>query len=147
MILQTDKRLAEERPPIKPYGCAFMSMAYNANKYHGYELGIPQIVAAYDDCVEERIMSSDCFIHSWHGLAEYFRFELMKQAPVHRPGDYVCENDEFEILLWRLNRGQGKEWRHFVAGNGKGITTYDPWGVSLTATTGILDSKRIFKLG
>ena len=146
MILQTDKRLEQERPSIRTFGCAFMSMAYFANKYLGYELGVNELVAAYDDCVEVRIMNSDCFIQSWHGLAEYFGFEIMKQAPVHRPRDYKCDNDEFEILLWRLSRGQDKEWRHFVAGSGKGVTTYDPWGVSLTATTGVLNSKRILKL-
>ena len=146
MILQTDKRLQKERPAKRPYGCAFMSMAYLANKYLDYEFSIDIIIASYDDCVESRVMSEDCFINSWHGLAEFFGFEIIKQVPVHKDRKYECGSDEMEILLWRLPRGDGRLWKHFVAGNGKGITTYDPWGVSLTATTGSLDSKRVLKL-
>ena len=146
MILQTDKRIAEERPTIKPYGCAFMSMAFLANKYLSYELGVTEIIADYDDLVKTQVMSSDCFIYDWYGLGEFFGFELMRDAVVHRDRKYQCNHDEMEIILWRLSRGQGKEWRHFVAGNGKGVTTYDPWGISLTATTGVIDSKRVFRL-
>ena len=54
---------------------------------------------------------------------------------------YVCEPDEFEHLCWV--RGGTK---HFTAGNGRGIVTYDPMGRSKTVAEGRLESKRIMRM-
>jgi hypothetical protein len=66
----------------------------------------------------------------------------------HMPADYVCKSGEFEILKYHH---RANNWDHFVAGNGNGIVTYDPWGAvepydhSITVSEGVLESKRIFK--
>lgn len=59
----------------------------------------------------------------------------------HTDPSYQCGPAEFEHLCWK----NGK-MKHFTAGNGAGIVTYDPMGRSRTVATGFLESKRIFKV-
>ncbi len=108
MILQTDDRLKEERPPIGPYGCAFMSMCFLANKHLGYKMGIVEIVEIYDDLVERRVMSSDCFINDWQSMAKFFGFAPAVGKTVHQSALYICEDKEIEILLFRCRGERGK---------------------------------------
>jgi len=63
------------------------------------------------------------------------------------PADYICQPGEFEINRWKAKTG------HFVCGDGRGNTTYDPWGsydgispFSYSVTHGELVDKRIFRL-
>jgi hypothetical protein len=59
----------------------------------------------------------------------------------HLPPTQDCQPHEIEILMFQ--RGN---WKHFVAGDGKGHVAYDPYGISRAVTEGRLVSKRIFKI-
>jgi len=85
-------------------------------------------------------MTKQCYVQDPTGLAKWVGWNAMYTGK-HEDPDYVCKEGEAEILLFT----HGK-YSHFVVGNGSGVVTYDPWGVSICATEGELKSKRIFKL-
>jgi hypothetical protein len=57
------------------------------------------------------------------------------------PTSYVCGADEIEHLCWKNGN-----MKHFTAGNGRGVLTYDPMGRAKTVREGVLDSKRIMRI-
>ena len=52
-----------------------------------------------------------------------------------------CEKNEREILQWYNPR---TKFKHFTAGNGSGVCTYDSLGESVTVREGFVISKRVF---
>lgn len=76
----------------------------------------------------------------------FFLLGLRVQYRGKLPPSYRCKPDELEALLWRRPEN-GRFIYHFTAGNGRSLTTYDPWApFSLTASIGELRSKRVFKV-
>jgi len=143
VILQTDRRLSQ---PINRYGCYYMAVMFLSNKHAGSEITIDSLLTTYDDLVANGSMSERCFITRPNDIfaAAGLRVEFKER---HDPPGYELASDEIEVLLYTYPRGSGGGiWKHFVAGTGNGEVAYDPWGVSVTATKGRLNSKRVFRM-
>lgn len=89
-------------------------------------------------------MGDDCFIlnpamilHRLTGKGVEFRKE---------GADYICGPGEYEVNRWEWQKAPMVTVGHFVRGDGKGATTFDPYGNSQTCANGKLVSKRIFKV-
>lgn len=139
MILQRDGRLRES---IREYGCYYMSLLYFANKYSNAQLCVQKINGVlYYDNIREGNMNSSCFVSNPSGILQSAGLDA-EYTGVHEAPIYVCGPREFEILYFKHPKSGG----HFTAGDGNGNVSYDPWGVSISATEGELISKRIFRL-
>ena len=137
MILQRDLRL---RQPIRDHGCYFMSLLFLANKYANTQMSIQKINnAIYYGAIQQGYMTAQCYIEKPGEFLKWMGWSA-KYMGKHETPDYVCGPGEAEILYFYHPEAGG----HFTVGNGAGIVTYDPWGVSRSATAGILKSKRIF---
>lgn len=123
-----------------------MCLSFLANKLSNCRLTVERINSnMYYKAVQEGWMTTGCFINSPDAIVN----ELMKPLPirvqytgVHEPPGYVCGPREYEVLRWE----RGKDWGHFVVGDGSGHVAYDPMGLSETVAQGRLVSKRIFRL-
>lgn len=140
MILQRDTRLPEN---IRTDGCYFMSLLWWANKLANVPLDTSRIQdVIYPHCLSHKWLNRELYIFDPDAILAYLgvdaRYHGQHDAPTR-----VCGDNEFEILLFHYSP---KDWYHFTAGDGLGNVTYDPWGVSITATRGSLKSKRIFTL-
>ena len=146
MILQRDPRLL---PEIREQGCYFMSILFFINKFTNTQWTGNKINQFYRTMVHIGAIMADADFTTVSDddstIIDPDKIFLMKGCNVrynnrHDPPDYVCNDNEFEILKLVY---QGKA--HFVCGDGKGNVTYDPWGESETAKKGYLHSKRIFR--
>jgi len=140
MILQRDRRLNSN---IQKYGCYFMSILWHINRLRNIALDDSVIESFYEEAVRLGYMGETCWIRDPDGIFALGGLQT-KYTQEHAPSTRVCADDEIEILKWVHPDGSPRS--HFVAGDGLGNTTYDPWGVSRAATEGRLESKRIFKL-
>ncbi len=141
MILQRDKRAIKE---IQEYGCYYMSLLYFANKYTNCQLGFPFINELYDISKKLDYISEANLVKFPDRILR--KLGLLTVYLGHLPASYVCKPDEFEILHFKWIDKKGVEHHHFVAGDGKGHVTYDPWGFSATVANGELHNKRIFRV-
>ena len=133
MILQTNPRFPEV---IRKYGCGLMAIIWHANRLGACSIsGTADILDIYNDAVAHGAMDANCFIRNWDAVFAAAGLGT-RYTGRHEPPDRNCGENEIEIL-----RFPG----HFVAGNGNGIVTYDPWGVS-QAVSNPLKSKRIFRV-
>lgn len=141
MIFQTTNGI---RPEVAECGCYYMSILWHAARLdpEAHFLTVHDINhTIYDKLTGEGWMGQDCDISDPEAIFRWLGFDVRYKG--HLPADRVCADGEIEILKFELpSRG----WTHFVAGNGIGFTTYDPWGVSETAARGRLHSKRIFEV-
>lgn len=137
MILQRDGRL---RPAIQESGCYYMSLLWYINKFTNASLSAETINDGMFTLFMKRgWLTEDAFVNSPQQILNWGGVDCV-YTDQHEPPDRVCADNEFEILYWKHPQSGG----HFTAGNGFGICTYDPWGVSKSATEGTLVSKRIF---
>ena len=136
MILQRDERLKKQ---IQDEGCYFMSILFLVNKYTNIKLSTEFINQIFDVLVSVKAMSPDCYILDPEDIFNYLGMDV-EYTDQHEAPTRLCEDDEIEILYFF-----GPAGGHFVAGDGRGNVTYDPWGVSRAVTDGRLVSKRIFR--
>lgn len=137
MILQRDIRLRAE---INEWGCYLMSILFLCNKYTNRELSTELINELYHVFHKHGWMDENCRILNPTAIFGYLGLDVRYTNRHERP-ERVCSSEEIEILYFKHGEAGG----HFVCGNGRGIVTYDPWGVSRSATDGELVSKRIFR--
>jgi len=137
MILQKDPRLRKE---IQEWGCYLMSIFWFVNKFTNLPVSPDIINGIYDKLLLAGYINEECEILNPQAIFEFLKMPVIYHDR-HDPPDYKCQRNEFEILEWRYDG-----IRHFVAGNGQGVVTYDPMGCSRTVRYGKLHSKRIFKL-
>jgi hypothetical protein len=148
MIYQTDD---EFEPDIKKYGCYFMSLLWQLNRF----IGIPQL----DHKIIEVIYNSDkhcdannngvtdmnaeCFIADPQGLVDFIaKGKILFIGK--KESNYTCKPKEFAIQCWY---NPSTKFTHFVAEGDNGKVGYDPIkGGSRTVREGTLESKRVFKL-
>lgn len=95
------------------------------------------------------VIGERAYVLSWVDL--FLHFGLSVVTARHDKPDYLVEANELEILYFHHKR---HDWWHFVAGDGFGNVTYDPWGsagpgyrFSRSVEEGELHSKRILLLG
>lgn len=135
MILQRDPNLRKE---IQKYGCYFMALLWYGNKLACTALDPITIdEEIYTHCIKREWMNKNCYIFNPSAILEYAGVKNIYLG--HKPADYECRENEFEISKWST-----ESTSHFVASD-NGVVTYDPWGVSKTVKYGILKSKRIFR--
>ena len=150
MILQRDPWISANYPQIKDGGCYLFSLLWFAVQLGHVSIDAPTICEEiFPKATKRGYIGKDDYplwmIHP-DGIMSMLGMDVEYRG--HKPSDYICKSGEFEILKFhhRLNN-----WDHFVAGNGNGVVTYDPWGAvdpydySLTVSEGVLHSKRIFK--
>lgn len=137
MILQRDRRLNEE---INRFGCYFMCLLFIANKLKNYAFSAGKIEELYDYFVMEGWMDEDCYVTDPVAILNFLGVKV-RSASFTENMDIEAP---WEVLYWERVDGHGKVIPHFTVGNGRCVTTYDPWGVSRTATEGTLKSRRIF---
>ena len=141
MILQRDPRLNDR---INKYGCYLMFIFYEVNKYTNYMFS-PQIINdLYKVFVSHGYMDKDCYITDPNTIFAFLDLPV-KYTDRHESIFRRCEEDEFEALMFRLDRPNKDPWIHFTAGSGRGTVTYDPYGCSKAVAEGRLMSKRIFR--
>lgn len=137
MILQRDPRM---RWQIREYGCYLMSLIWWANKLHNLPVTAGLINEDLYTLFQRRgWMDEECYVKDPVAILNHLGVdvgEVRKEAP-----SYTATKDEIEVLFFKHDE---RGWSHFTAGDGEGHVTYDPWGVSTTATEGELVSKRIF---
>ena len=134
MILQTNSKLL---PAIQQYGCGYMVCAWYAIICRGWEIDdVRELNDKYKTAVSIGAMTDNCFVQDWTLLMRIVGLDA-EYTGRHEPKDRICQTGEIEIL-----RFPG----HFVAGNGRGEVTYDPWGRSYAVQTGQVKSKRIFRI-
>ena len=133
MILQTNPALPEV---IRKYGCGLMAIIWHSARLGGMTVsGVSDVLDVYNEAVSHGAMDANCFIRNWDAVFSAAGLGT-RYTGRHEPSDRNCAANEIEIL-----RFPG----HFVAGNGNGIVTYDPWGVS-RAVSQPMKSKRIFRI-
>lgn len=141
MIFQTTSGIRHE---VREFGCYYMSILWHAARMdpEGVFLTVHDINhVVYAKFLQEGWMNKDCYVMYPEKMFGYLGRKVVYKGKF--PNDRVCADGEIEILKWELpSRG----WVHFVAGDGFGNVTYDPWGISETATRGRLHSKRIFEV-
>ncbi len=141
MILQRDPRLNDR---INKYGCYLMFIFYEVNKYTNYMFSPAIINDLYKIFVSHGFIDHDCFIFDPDAIFDFLcmpvQYTQKHETPFRR-----CREDEFEALMFRLDRPGRNPWIHFTAGSGKGTVTYDPYGCSRAVAEGRLVSKRIFR--
>ena len=129
------------RPEIREYGCYFMSLIEAAAKRQPHNLfTVGAINELYERAVLADAMRVDCYILDPAAILNLAGLSADYKGKF--PHNRVCGDDEFEILHWRY---APENWHHFTGGDGFGFVSYDPWGISITATRGQLVSKRLFK--
>lgn len=134
MILQKDERALLE---ITKFGDYYMTLLWFANKYTNLPLGFPFINDFYERCQEKGFIK-DNLIQDPSIILRVLHFNVLYLG--HLSTDYICKRDEFEILHYKKDQNH-----HFVAGNGRGIVTYDPNGFSEITQFGELYNKKVFK--
>lgn len=145
MILQRDVRIIEKNKQIKKYGCYFFALLWYGNKLENYPLGVDEILSLYHIFIDHKFMREDCFIDDPVGILKSLNVAV--QWFGWKDKDYQCSRGEYEILVFtRRSEITGALVKHFVAGNGNGIVTYDSWGESVTVQQGRLASKRILRV-
>jgi len=141
MILQRDPRLNDR---INKFGCYLMFIFYNVNKYTNYMFDPPIINDLYEVFIGHGYVDHDCYIIDPEAIFSFLDMPV-KYTDKHESIFRRCREDEFEALMFRLDRPRHKPWIHFTAGSGNGTVTYDPWGCSRAVAEGRLVSKRIFR--
>ena len=141
MILQRCPGLDEH---IKKYGCYLMSIFFLVNKYTNYCFDCATINELYLVLKSYGYIDKDCFVIDPDAIFNYLDMPV-KYTQKHESCFKRCNDNEIEILLFQLIRPGRKTWKHFVAGNGRSVPTYDPWGCSKAVAEGSMVSKRIFK--
>ena len=133
MILQTNPALPEA---IRKYGCGLMAVIWHAARLGACTIsGIADVLNIYTAAIECGAMDANCYIYEWDAVFMCAGLST-KYTGRHELPSVHCRAEQIEILRYPA---------HFVAGNGSGATTYDPWGKSHAATLP-LKSKRIFTL-
>jgi hypothetical protein len=95
----------------------------------------------FDVFVANGWMNANCYILNPERILRYFGVEA-SYTGVHEKPDRPCASGEIEVLYFKHPTAGG----HFVAGDGEGHVAFDPWGVSRSATEGVLESKRVFRI-
>ena len=143
MTLQKDKFL---KPAIQKYGCYYMCILFMVNKYinRGFDR---KDINDLCEFIPSGWMGEDCYIKS---PVDIFRYLGLNVDDFRREGaDYACKPGEFEILCFErtyMKEGRPVTYTHFTCGNGTGVVTYDPSGVSNAVRYGTLRDKRVFEL-
>ena len=136
MILQRDKRL---RGNIYEYGCYFMSLLWYANKLHNVPLSAQLINDdLYVRYQKHGAMDEECYVKDPVHILRDLGVDVSSVRKV--PPDHEVPPGGFVIAKYVLPE---MGWAHFVAWQDN-VVTYDPWGVSRTATEGELESLRLF---
>jgi len=124
------------RKQIADFGCYFMSIVYAVSKRRTQiVLTIPYISdTLYTEVVARGYMTEDCYVLRPEMIMEHLSLPVEYLGKF--PPEYQCKHGEFAIdHYWYAPN----DWHHFVTEG------YDPWGISTTATKGIMTSRRIFR--
>jgi len=133
MILQTNKNLPKI---IQKYGCGLMCVIWHSARLGACEIsGVADIIKIYNRAIELGAMRANCYIEDWEGVFQAAGLDVAYTGR-HETYSRTCADNEIEIL-----RFPG----HFIAGNGKGIRTYDSLGMS-AAGLKPMKTKRIFRV-
>lgn len=143
MILQSDRRLSDD-PRWKKYGCNLCTCFWFANKYRGFQVSPAIMMNAAEVFIANSWMRNDFLIKNYNRIYNWLDLSV-EYADVHSPPGYQCNQDEFEHLYFE-RKWKGETIGHFVAGDGHGVVTYDPYGISNTVQYGKLMSKRIMRI-
>jgi hypothetical protein len=145
-LYQTDPEFAVI-PRMRPSGCYFMSivraLACHYNLPYTHERVQRLFLGEIGDGDVD--VSNEMFVGDPQDLID----DLVGSDRVlfcgERPAAYVCKDNEIEACCWHL---APHTYKHFVQGNGKGITIYDPWGPagSDSVSDGVLLSKRVARM-
>lgn len=141
MIFQTTPGIRKE---WHDYGCYVHSILYETVRRNTNIVVTPERIndEFYPELVKSDLMTSNCYVNYPSEIFNYFGLQVAYEGKFGP--ERVCKPDEeTEILLFHY---EPRDWYHFVNGNGYGFTTFDPWGISTTATHGRLVGKRIFRL-
>jgi hypothetical protein len=123
---------------IREYGCYLMCLLWLGNKLNNVPLSASLISEdLYVKYQKHGWMDEECFIKQPVKILNDLGVDVTTVRKV--PADHEPLG-RLEILYFRHAELGG----HFVAGDGHGNVTYDPWGVSRAATEGTLESKRVF---
>ena len=120
-----------------------MCLLWYANRIVRFEFDTDMIDTLYHLFVKNEWMEADCYIKAPDAILGYFGIDATVKRESAR---YFCGPKEFEILKFMVGTVHGGTWNHFVAGDGAGHTTYDPYGMSRAVREGMLMNKRIFRL-
>jgi len=130
------------------YGCYEMVLDQIASSLAKISMTPEKLNKLHREYVNKGIVEEDFYIHN--PVLALRHNGLNAVGVTKEKASYVCGRNEYEVLLWKRpaeskhDRETYGDWvYHFTRGNGDGITTYDPWGVSKAATTGELRSKRV----
>ena len=146
MLLQTDPRFAYRyngQIRYHKWGCYMMVLFWFVVLKKKYPLDTILIEELTQVFELGGYIKSDLYVNNPDKILQHFGINVVtrKENPY-----YTCTENEFETLVFKAyNPVKGKYWYHRVAGNGKGIVTYDPIGYSRAVKYGKLISKRIHK--
>jgi hypothetical protein len=147
MILQTDPMLHFN---IRHYGCYYMCILFMVNKYTGRGFDRGDINDLYQTIRQTEWMEHaypECYIDDPPKI--FTHLGLPMQGVEKKDNMYICKRGQIEILRYQRTYASAKTgeivtYGHFVCGNGRGVVTYDPAGMSNAVMFGTLESKRIF---
>jgi len=146
MILQTDigfYSVSDNQIRYHKWGCYMMVIFWFIVMKTKYSLDTHRIERFTKVFETEDLIKSDLYVNNPDKVYRHFGVNVVtrKENPY-----YTCAEGEFETLVFKAyNNLKGKYWYHRVAGSGKGIVTYDPYGYSKAVKYGKLISKRIHK--
>lgn len=120
-------------------GCYFLSIVRAGERIIGKPV---DIITLYVDANNAGILGTDCYVYDPPLLLEMITGT--KWTVEKKPRDYKASPGEIVIL--RFERQTTMETvAHFVLAGEDGSVEYDPYGNSLTVSSGLLASKRILR--
>lgn len=142
MIYQTDKRLPAA---MQKYGCAFTSLAWYREKFHGKPWTAEELADAWTGAIKAGLISGDtngdgdmddpgeATILDWQGVANFLGLRLQYLGKFH-PGAKEAVG-AFTVAAWF---NPSTKFTHFVVGEARPVI-FDPIeGGSVTARDGYL---------
>lgn len=137
MILQIDSRLWWK---VQDWGCNVLVAAWHAVRYGAYQFDPESFNRLCERWVHYGVTDEELTILNYETVYRHLGLPV-DYTDRHESPDYRCGKNEFEHLCW-----QNGSMKHFTAGNGGGIVTYDPMGFSVTVRDGRIISKRIMRI-
>lgn len=124
---------------IAEQGCVYLCLLYSAGKITGYGNSIQDILTLYKDFVKRGWMEKDCTVIQDILILD----DLGVKAVAFNTTDknYDLRDDQFALVQWVY---KPLDYVHTVCAREKAITTYDPWGISITERIGTFDRATIY---
>jgi hypothetical protein len=126
-------------PHIEKYGCLWMSYLWYGWKFGGHQWQAAQIVALYRKHVNAGWITENCWVKRPDEILEDIDVpcqEDMREVPLEWEPPHPKAKVVAHVMYQAPRPETEGHWQHWMATDGCGHVTYDPWGHSRTYQVG-----------